>query len=234
MFCLSKSSYWVWAFCVLLLCAVLLIAEGVQAKPELPEPGPNATPASAAIMTRLEPPPFPTNPTQADQGAQAYWLHCQPCHGDRGQGLTNEWRTHYPPEEQNCWQSGCHGQHPHPNAFVLPASAPAVIGSRSLLRFATAADLHTFVSQTMPYQAPGSLSPADYWAITAFLLVEHGLSPDDLPIQEAISAQQIKLHPLTSPERDRMTPTPPNLAMIVVGGLLPCGLVVFFWRRLKH
>jgi len=40
---------------------------------------------------RLAPPPTVASPAQADVGAQVYWLNCQPCHGDRGQGLTDEW-----------------------------------------------------------------------------------------------------------------------------------------------
>src|SRR6185436_21117658 len=103
-------------------------------------------PAAAPTVDRLAAPPTAANPNQADTGAQLYWLHCQPCHGDRAQGLTDEWRAQYPPEDQNCWNSGCHGQQPYANGFILPTQVPALVGAGTLGRFATAADLHNFIS----------------------------------------------------------------------------------------
>src|SRR5512142_362788 len=32
----------------------------------------------------------PTPATQAGHGKDVFWLHCMPCHGDQGQGLTDE------------------------------------------------------------------------------------------------------------------------------------------------
>jgi mono/diheme cytochrome c family protein len=231
-----RSSRYHGLFVFLLICAGLLINRAVQAKPDLPDLGAKATPVSASVMTRLEPPPLPANPTQAEKGASVYWLHCQPCHGDRGQGLTDEWRAHYPPEEQNCWQSGCHGQNPSPNAFVLPANAPSVLGDNSLQRFATAADLHTFIRQTMPYQAPNSLPPEEYWAITAFLLVEHGLPPTELPLEEANLARQIGLHPRSAMARATVPSLYGSVAALAIGGIISCSLLFLFcccpvWRR---
>ena len=45
--------------------------------------------------TRLAQPPTVMPPAQADNGAQAYWSMCMSCHGDHGQGLTDEWRESY-------------------------------------------------------------------------------------------------------------------------------------------
>ena len=47
-------------------------------------------------VDRLAAPPTVPAPNQADEGAQLYWLYCQPCHGDQGQGLTDEWRAQFP------------------------------------------------------------------------------------------------------------------------------------------
>ena len=147
----------------------------------------------APTVDRLAAPPTAASPNQADTGAQLYWLHCQPCHGDRAQGLTDEWRAQYPPEDQNCWNSGCHGQQPYANGFILPTQVPALVGAGTLGRFATAADLHNFISRAMPFQAPGSLTPDEYWSITAFLLRGHGLPDTALPIASDLLAATISL-----------------------------------------
>ena len=55
----------------------------------------------AATQDRLAEPTLPAVPSQADYGAQAYWLYCSPCHGDRAQGLTDEFREQYPEEDRN-------------------------------------------------------------------------------------------------------------------------------------
>jgi hypothetical protein len=99
-----------------------------------------------------------------------------PCHGDRGQGLTDEFRTRqYPPEDTNCWDSGCHGARPYSNGFTLPKTVPAVIGSEALQRFDQAQNLYDFIRSAMPYNAPGSLPAIEYLQLTAFLLERNGL-----------------------------------------------------------
>jgi mono/diheme cytochrome c family protein len=140
---------------------------------------------------RLAPPPTVPSPTQADTGAQLYWLHCQPCHGDRGQGLTDEWRDQYPPEDRNCWNAGCHGERPYEHGFTLPRSVPALIGPGTLARFQTADELHAFVSTAMPFQARGSLKPEEYWAIVAWLARGHGVEAT----LNADNAGAVRLHP---------------------------------------
>ena len=104
-----------------------------------------------------------------------YWLNCQPCHGDQGQGLTDEWRDQYPEEDRNCWNAGCHGERPYENGFTLPASIPALIGGDSLSRFETFGQVYGFVRAAMPYQAPDSLTDDEYLAIIAFLARGHGV-----------------------------------------------------------
>jgi cytochrome c len=203
-------------------------------------PTPPPSPAAAPTVDRLAAPPTAANPNQADTGAQLYWLHCQPCHGDRAQGLTDEWRAQYPPEDQNCWNSGCHGQQPYANGFILPTQVPALVGAGTLGRFATAADLHTFISRAMPFQAPGSLTPDEYWSITAFLLRGHGLPDTALPIASDLLAATI---PLGAPSPAVTPPGPAaNPALSLSAGLaLALGAVVvlaggawFLRRRGRH
>lgn len=138
------------------------------------------TPRATAIntltaMQRLAEPTLPVSPSQADYGAQDYWLYCLPCHGDRGQGLTDEFRQTYPPDETNCWESGCHGKRPYDNGFKLPTTIPAVIGKGTLQKFSNAAVLRSYIFAAMPYWDPGSLKEDEAWQITAFLLRANGL-----------------------------------------------------------
>lgn len=141
-----------------------------EARPtETPPPGATPTP------DRLAPPPTVPSPNQADEGAQLSWLHCQPCHGDVGQGLTDDWRAQYPPEDQYCWESGCHGPSPYKQEFQLPTAVPAVIGEGALVKFHTLDSVYRYVSVAMPYFFPGDLTPEEYLAITAHVARGNGL-----------------------------------------------------------
>jgi hypothetical protein len=102
------------------------------------------------------------------------------CHGDRGQGLTDEWRAAWNPDDQNCWQSKCHAANHPQEGFKLPRYIPPVIGQGTLARFQTAADLHAFLVAEMPWQAPGLFDEATYWQLTAFLLRANGLNPGNV------------------------------------------------------
>lgn len=140
---------------------------------------------------RLAEPTLPAAPSQADHGAQVYWLSCMPCHGDQGQGLTDEFRATYPPEEQYCWESGCHGPNPYESGFTLPKKIPAVIGERTLAKFSDAAQLHAYIRATMPFWKPGSLTEEDSWRVTAFLLRQNDLwnVPTELNASNAAEAK---------------------------------------------
>ncbi|MEP7358871.1 MAG: hypothetical protein ABI847_16600 [Anaerolineales bacterium] len=213
-----------------------MLAIATPASASTPEP-PTSTP------DRLAAPPTAANPNQADTGAQLFWQHCQPCHGDRAQGLTDDWRAQYPTEDRNCWASGCHGQQPYANGFILPTQVPALVGAGTLGRFATAADLYTFISRAMPFQAPGSLAPAEYWAITAFLLRGHGLPDSALPITSDLLAAHSPLGApvATSLPAATLAPAPaaqpasPVAAIMAVilgaGALLAAGAAWLLRRR---
>ncbi len=139
-------------------------------------------PGAAAVPTpqipgedRLAEPVLPESPTQVDIGRNLYYHHCMPCHGDRGQGLTDEFREIWVEDHQNCWGRGCHAGRSELDAFYIPRSIPAVIGTPQALRpFQTAEDLFAFLRATQPPQRPGALDDAEYWALTSFLLHENG------------------------------------------------------------
>ena len=171
------------ATAVLIAAVVFLALLAPTAAQQVEHGGPQdalpeeVTPPLGATPTpdRLAPPPTVASPSQADEGAQLYWLHCQPCHGDVGQGLTDDWRAQYPPEDQYCWNSGCHGPNPYKQEFQLPTAVPAVIGDGALVKFPTLDSVYRYVSVAMPYFFPGDLTPEEYLAITAHVARGNGL-----------------------------------------------------------
>ncbi|MBW8010141.1 MAG: hypothetical protein FVQ83_02710 [Chloroflexi bacterium] len=124
---------------------------------------------------RLAKPLLPSNPSQADNGAIEYWLVCMVCHGDRGQGLTDEWRSASGPEDQDCWQSKCHASNYPPGGFELPHFIPSIIGENTLLRFSNAQELYEYIAFQMPWWSPGLLTEEQNWLITAYVLQENGI-----------------------------------------------------------
>jgi mono/diheme cytochrome c family protein len=189
----------------------------------------------------------------ADDGAQLYWLHCQPCHGDRGQGLTDapddDWRAQYPPGDQNCWESGCHGERPYENGFTIPRTIPALIGEGSLANYGSMAQVHAFMRAAMPRQAPASLTDAEYLAIAAFLARANGLS-DGVALTE-VDLSTMVLNPAymvmtatpamsVSPTAPAFVPVPPattgNGWRWLVGGMVTIILVSggVLWLRRNH
>jgi hypothetical protein len=142
---------------------------------------PQTTPGPASQMEmeiegdRLAEPELPESPTEVDIGRNLYYFHCMPCHGDRGQGLTDEFREIWVEDHQNCWGRGCHAARSELDAFPIPRTVPAVIGSPyALAAFQTADDLFVFLRETQPPQRAGALADSEYWALTSFLLHENG------------------------------------------------------------
>jgi hypothetical protein len=135
------------------------------------------------MLDRLAEPVLGNSPSQVDIGRSLYYYHCMPCHGDRGQGLTDEWRLVWEDDHQNCWARGCHTGKSELAAFYIPRTVPAVSGSpQALAHYQTAEELFVFLQETQPPQRPGALSDAEYWALTAFLLHENGRLSADLEI----------------------------------------------------
>lgn len=147
--------------------------------------------AIGAVVTQINAPALLAyTPTQRDQGIEVFERRCSTCHGDKGQGLTLEWRQTWPKEDQNCSTPKCHGaQHPSDGFEIKDNYAPAIIGPGTLTRFQMAQDLFNFISTRMPMQAPGTLSQDDYWALTAFLLAAHGVPADEADLNAATASR---------------------------------------------
>ncbi len=132
--------------------------------------------------------------TPADYGAVVYRLVCSACHGDVGQGLTDQWRMTWNPKDQNCWQSKCHALNHPPDGFVLPHSVPPVNGANIRYLFSTALDLHDYIQANMPWQDKGSLNEKEYWELTSFLLQMNGINPGS-QLLDTKSAAMIVMNP---------------------------------------
>ena len=144
-----------------------------EKSPQAPTPTPD----------RLATPVMPESPTQVDVGREVYYYHCMPCHGDRGQGLTDEWREVWVHDHQNCWGRGCHAGREGDEGFYIPRTVPPVSGSAGVLeRFHTAEGLYAFLRATQPPNRPGDLTDAQYWSVTAFLLHQDGRLPADVQL----------------------------------------------------
>ncbi len=156
-------------------------------------PGPMAPPTHSS--SPATPIALAEGSDQETRGAQVYTQRCITCHGDRGQGLTLEWRLTWDPAHQNCGQPNCHGLNHPPEGFYLPNMyAPAIVGKDTLDRFQTGQDVFDFISTRMPFQVPGTLPREDYWALTAFLLRQNGITPPGAEVGES-NASRILLRP---------------------------------------
>lgn len=220
----------------LLALAVGMMVGGTAAGASVTPPAPTGMGAMPTPEGWLLVPTLPANASQADRGGEVYRLVCSACHGGRGQGLTDEWRAAWAPSDRNCWQSKCHAANHPPDGFVLPRTAPAIIGPGALAKFPTAADVHAFVAASMPWQQPGSLTDEEYWQLTAFLMRANGYG--DLSLAPA-NAATVKLAapaaaPASPPEPVAVSPLArPGAGMrwvlvlaaaaVVVGGVVVRG-----------
>jgi quinol-cytochrome oxidoreductase complex cytochrome b subunit len=187
---------------ILALLGVLLLALGLAAcLPSGTPSGPTPEPTFADALwysdsERLARPTLssPDDPTQDDLGSLVYWSVCMACHGDRGQGLTEEWRTTFG-EDMNCWQSKCHAANYPPGGFEIPRDrlAPPLVGPGALARFQTAQELYEYILETMPWWKPGSLSPERAWAVTSHLLEMNATLPEGILLDET-AASAISVH----------------------------------------
>jgi cytochrome c len=201
--------------------------------------GGEASPSLQTMPTpdRLAEPTLPPTPSQADYGAQVYWLSCLPCHGDRGQGLTDEFRAAYPPEEQYCWERGCHGENPYESGFTLPKTIPAVIAPQALSKFSDAAQLQAYIRAAMPFWKPGSLTDEDAWRVTAYLLRGNGLwdGAGELNASNAAAIRILRQTPTLPPtpqqaqveERSAVT----SEAALLVGLVTLLGILLVLKKR---
>jgi mono/diheme cytochrome c family protein len=215
---------------ILVLPGVHLNSGTFQSESPLSQ-GPGEGHTGMSPQERLKHPPMSDPPTQVELGHSEYWMSCMVCHGDRGQGLTEEWRSVLDPADMNCWQSKCHAPNHPPEGFQIPRSSPMVIGQGALTGYETAADLFEVISVDMPWAFPGLFDEETYWNLTAFLadannvdLGTEPLGPDNaeeiLIMPDLVQTHQTDLHV------ERI------LAGVVTGLLLGAALLYGFIRAL--
>lgn len=195
---------------------------------------------------------LPEDATQLEYGTEVYRLVCNACHGDVGQGLTDDWRAQWPPNEQNCWQSKCHASNYPPDGFSMPI-APAVVGP-PLLIFDTALDLYKYISIKMPWHNPGSMTKKENWSVTAYILKINNVNPG--PELNTQSAVEIKLRESIqiAPIETVFSPTPefqstsslPNLShpnenvddtfgiMVGIAIIILVGGILILWHTIRR
>lgn len=190
---MQKSPFVFPALALVVFAAVLGVSSWVSPDTILPLQQPTTTatpdipempPEDSWIIVDL-----PADATQLEFGAEVYRLVCKACHGDKGQGLTDDWRAQWDPRDQNCWQSKCHARNHPPDGFYMPIS-PAVVGP-PLKIFGTALDLYNYIHTRMPWHDPGSMTEKESWSVTAYILKINNVDPgSDL---NAATAAQIRL-----------------------------------------
>ncbi len=157
------------------------------------------TPTPTPTYDPFAEPPLPDHPTQLELGRHLFWHHCMPCHGDVGQGLTDEFRALWEPDHQECWASGCHSGRPNNEGFPIPTVVPPLAGAGLLTRYSPES-LFEYLRATHPPQNPGLLADDDYRALVAFL---YDLNDAPLPVATATPAPSAAPTSLPS-----FTPTP--------------------------
>ena len=148
----------------------------------------------------LQKPVTPENLLITDSGAVIYWSHCMACHGDKGQGLTDEWRSAGFGADMDCWTSQCHASEQAALKYKFPRQVPPLVGTNALLRYVTTRDLNQHIQTAMPWWDPDSLARKDAWALTAYLLRENGRLPRNVEfdsLQAALAPVHLPIRPQT-------------------------------------
>ncbi len=123
---------------------------------------------------------LPAGRATAREGRGVYDERCAACHGSKGQG-TNDF-----PE--------------------LAGGVGSLKGSKPMLTVGSywpyATTLWDYTRRAMPYQQPGSLTPNEVYAVTAYVLYLNGI------VAESMVVDQTTLPNIRMPNRDGFVPDP--------------------------
>jgi hypothetical protein len=214
-------------YCMPLLLATFLLLVGAQAQSALAEDIESLTPT----YDPLQEPIVPDHPTDYELGRNWYWHYCMPCHGDKGQGLTDEWRAVWEQDHQDCWGKGCHAGERSEDSFKIPTVVPPVVSNVKLARFSSLETLYGYLKSTHPPQSPGSLEEEQYRAIAVYIFSENGRLLVDFTLTPTITPTFTRptlpdTAPLEQPSQ------PPNL--IALAGLGMILILVAIWGMRKR
>ena len=193
---ITMSRRLVFVVVIILIFGGMLSVYAMAGASSPPQTGVNATSQATPTfdIARLTQPPTVFPPAQADNGAQLYWGMCVDCHGDRGQGLTEEWRNSFAFDLRDCWKSGCHGKDAPDNSFEIPQTGvPALAGPGTLSRFSNVFELQRHIQVNMPFFPSGSLTSEGAWSLAALILRLNDRELSDLTLN-ATNSSAIPVH----------------------------------------
>lgn len=222
-------------FLFLIICLLPVVFTGCQAdEPETPSINLDELSPEKKIYYQqglielvpddLPPPVLPEEPTQIESGELVYYQICLACHGNWGQGLTDEWREIGFGEDMNCWTSKCHAANHPPQGFEIPREMPPLLGVSALSTISNAEELFQIIYETMPWWDPGQLTAEESLDLTAYLMDARGELPDGIVLTE----DNLSAFPLHSEA--------PQLANANLGGIilisgLCLAMASYIWTR---
>jgi hypothetical protein len=220
-----RSVFYIFSIAGILICVSLFTLQIPSAHAQDPAPTPTYDP--------LAQPELPPNPTDLEMGRYLFWRHCMPCHGDIGQGLTDDFRALWE-EHANCWSRGCHSGKQGDEGFPIPKVIPAIVTEDHLSQFTSEQELFEFLKATHPPQHPGYLENEEYREITLILFNMNNRSPDETV------AKPRSLPSATSTPTPESTPAPvatrssdeiaqPNTPLVITGLGIAAFAVVVYW-----
>jgi len=138
----------------------------------------------------------PANLTAATQnaapGAAVYRRECASCHGERGEGLAQSppiMGSGALPMYERDPATSTNPAMQDPAERLRTANLPPGADVRGAFR--TAHDLFKYVSREMPLprSKAGSLKPEEYWAVTNYILLGHGVQVPAGGVNESNAAK---------------------------------------------
>lgn len=205
-----------------LLSSFALLMIGSRSGPVPTSDGASPTPTYDPLVE----PVVPENPSDYELGRNWYWHYCMPCHGDKGQGLTDVWRAVWEPDHQDCWGKGCHAGERMEDSFKIPTTVPPIVSSLKLARFSSYQALSGYLETTHPPQSPGCLDGEQYRAIALYLFSENDRPLVDPTLTPAITPAYTNT-PLPEPATAG-APSPQSNSIAFVG-LIVVLLIVLLW-----
>jgi hypothetical protein len=182
---------------------------------------PSARAQNAASTPTNDPfaqPELPPDPTDLEMGRYLFWRHCMPCHGDVGQGLTDDFRSLWE-DHQNCWEQGCHGGKSDDEGFPIPTIIPAIVTGDHLSQFRSEEELFDFLKATHPPQYPGFLKDEEYHDIAVVLFRMNSRILDEEVSVPSLSPASTPSGPaeLSEPVDNKTANTNSQMRLIVIG-----------------
>jgi hypothetical protein len=202
-------------FGILLLLTAFALMTALQPDNAYAQEAPSPTPT----YDPLAEPFVPENPSEYELGHNWYWHNCMTCHGDVGQGLTDEFRAIWPEDHQNCWEHGCHGGRMDDEGFPIPTIVPALVDESKLNRFSSQQAFYEFLKATHPPQNPGGLRDEEYQAIVKYVFNMNNRALDEpTPVPTAIST--LTESPIPEAELEAEIPPRNNFAIYLGLGIM--------------